>query len=251
MFGRKNTPPKGDEASRQLQKSGVYSMGHGTHPFIVEDRTVEAVKTKKIYSFWSGVWYTAVLSVLLFWVPPFGQMIAGYVGGRKAGSPFKGLLAALLPMCLIFILFMLRFANVFVDPINRFLGLPGEGADYVSSNLPVLGPVFGFMSEYIYAFGSNLWSYEFFIYPYVLTVIFGYVGGILSLQHRKEMEAEGKTHPFSPVTIVNAAPQPYSSQDNPDPSQDEAPKKEGPTAMTVGKPSKNWKMKNDRHKGKW
>jgi hypothetical protein len=39
-----------------------------------------------------------LLSILLFWLPTFGPLIAGYVGGRRAGSAGRALAAALLPM---------------------------------------------------------------------------------------------------------------------------------------------------------
>lgn len=41
--------------------------------------------------------WMAVLSLLLFWLPLLGPLLAGFVGGRTAGSGSRGLLAALLP----------------------------------------------------------------------------------------------------------------------------------------------------------
>lgn len=38
-----------------------------------------------------------LLSVLLFWLPFLGSLIAGFVGGRKAGNALLGLLAASMP----------------------------------------------------------------------------------------------------------------------------------------------------------
>jgi hypothetical protein len=37
------------------------------------------------------------LSVALFWIPFLGSLIAGFVGGRKAGGIGEGLIAAVLP----------------------------------------------------------------------------------------------------------------------------------------------------------
>lgn len=41
-----------------------------------------------------------VLSILLFWLPIVGPLIAGFVGGRKAGTVSNALLAVFLPAIL-------------------------------------------------------------------------------------------------------------------------------------------------------
>ncbi len=246
MFGRKKSASQ-DETTKQLQASGVYSMGHAPHPYIVDGETVEAVKEKRIYSFWSAVWYTTILSLLLFWFPPFGQMIAGYVGGRKAGIPWKGALAAFTPMSILFLLFFLRAMQSHVSEIEWFLGLPSHGADYVSTHLPVFGPVLGFMSDYLQKFAAALWSTDYFIYPYVLTVIFGYVGGIMSLQHRRETEAEGLEHPFFPVAVPSIHMPVFMPKPEPAAAAASAEQPE----PAPGRTEKGWKMKKDRKKGKW
>lgn len=41
--------------------------------------------------------WMAVISLLLFWLPLAGPLLAGFVGGRTAGSAGRGLLAAILP----------------------------------------------------------------------------------------------------------------------------------------------------------
>ena len=37
------------------------------------------------------------LAILLGWIPIVGPAIAGYVGGRKAGSPGRGVIAGIIP----------------------------------------------------------------------------------------------------------------------------------------------------------
>lgn len=44
----------------------------------------------------ASVWIVG-LSILLGWIPVIGPAIAGYVGGRKAGSPSRGLIAGIIP----------------------------------------------------------------------------------------------------------------------------------------------------------
>lgn len=52
--------------------------------------------------------WMAVLSLLLFWLPVLGPLIAGWVGGYTAGSAGRGLQAALIPvviLCLMLVVF--------------------------------------------------------------------------------------------------------------------------------------------------
>ena len=44
-----------------------------------------------------GMIWMAVISLLLFWLPAIGPLIAGIVGGKVAGGVGNGFLAALLP----------------------------------------------------------------------------------------------------------------------------------------------------------
>lgn len=48
--------------------------------------------------------WMVVISLVLFWLPVAGPLLAGFVGGRTAGSAGRGVLAAILPtivLCLI------------------------------------------------------------------------------------------------------------------------------------------------------
>ena len=50
--------------------------------------------------------WMAVISLLLFWLPLIGPLLAGFIGGRSAGSAGRGLLAAVLPAAILcFVLF--------------------------------------------------------------------------------------------------------------------------------------------------
>ena len=55
-----------------------------------DDEEAKKFEGPVVYSFWSAVKYTFTLSLLLWWLPIFGQMIAGYVGGRRAGVALEG-----------------------------------------------------------------------------------------------------------------------------------------------------------------
>jgi hypothetical protein len=45
----------------------------------------------------SAILWMFVLSLLLFWLPVLGPLIAGFVGGRKAGSLGNAVIAVILP----------------------------------------------------------------------------------------------------------------------------------------------------------
>ena len=45
----------------------------------------------------SAIVWMFILSILLFWLPIIGPLVAGFIGGRKAGSLGNAVLAALLP----------------------------------------------------------------------------------------------------------------------------------------------------------
>lgn len=88
------------------------------------------------------------LSALLFWMPIVGGLIAGFVGGQKAGSPGRGAVAAVLPG-LLFTVFVMLFGTLLGSiPIigHVFALLAGMGTIVLSTvNLIplVLGAVVG------------------------------------------------------------------------------------------------------------
>ncbi len=45
----------------------------------------------------AGMFWMIIISLLLFWLPGIGSLIAGIVGGKQAGGVGAGILAALLP----------------------------------------------------------------------------------------------------------------------------------------------------------
>jgi hypothetical protein len=45
----------------------------------------------------SAILWMFLLSILLFWLPVIGPLIAGFVGGRKAGTVGNAILAVILP----------------------------------------------------------------------------------------------------------------------------------------------------------
>ena len=52
----------------------------------------------------SGTLWILLISILLFWLPTFGPLIAGFVGGKKAGGVGAGIMAAFLPAVILTVL---------------------------------------------------------------------------------------------------------------------------------------------------
>lgn len=67
-----------------------------------------------------GALWMMVISVLLFWLPVIGPLLAGLVGGKKAGGVGNGILAALLPGVVLAVVLLLAS--------TLMTGLPVVGA---------------------------------------------------------------------------------------------------------------------------
>lgn len=50
------------------------------------------------------------LAILIGWIPIVGPAVAGYIGGRKAGSPGRGFVAGLIPAVIVGILVVVILA---------------------------------------------------------------------------------------------------------------------------------------------
>ena len=88
------------------------------------------------------------LSVALSWIPFVGGLVAGFVGGRKAGSLGKALAAVFLPGVILFLVTILMGALVGWIPIvgSLWAAIAGAGGWLVSfmNVLPlVLGAAVG------------------------------------------------------------------------------------------------------------
>src|SRR5438309_1579053 len=108
------------------------------------------------FSFWSSSRIILILSFLLWWIPPAGPMIAGYVGGRRAGSPIKAVIAALMPVFAIYIANITYAHNFASHPADFVAQLPMAVGDAAASILPFLLPYKQFMISYLQGFVQGL-----------------------------------------------------------------------------------------------
>lgn len=66
-----------------------------------------------------------VLSILLFWLPILGPLIAGFVGGRKAGTLGNAILAVILPGIVFGVLVFLLASLLTATPLFGFAAAAG------------------------------------------------------------------------------------------------------------------------------
>ncbi|MFO7992304.1 MAG: hypothetical protein R6U61_08460 [Thermoplasmata archaeon] len=140
------------------------------------------------YDFWSGVKFTIVLSALLWWLPLFGPMLAGYVGGRRTGGPKKGVLAAITGLIVIAVFHFAFTHALFPSSVTATLNYPNMivAAAYQSQ---AIAPYARFMELYWGSFFTSiLGGLPYSPNSYIITIIFAYVGGVISVDKVRELD---------------------------------------------------------------
>ena len=173
-----------DEITNTLIDRGVYRLSE-----VYEDEEIKKFRDLQVpYSFWSAVKYSFILTVLLWWLPVFGQMVAGFVGGRRAGKPWKGVLAALVPLTIIFIVSLLVENGTIPTVIMGFDWTPSRLLVRIEEAVPLLAPYIVFVDMYMTSFIDTIQiSTNMRMDVYIITAAFAYIGGILAEQSRREM----------------------------------------------------------------
>lgn len=187
-----------DEITNTLIDRGVYRLSE-----VYEDEEIKKFKDIKVpYSFWSAVKYSFILTILLWWLPVFGQMVAGFVSGRRAGKPWKGVLAALVPLTVIFLLSLLVDNGVIPTVINGIDWTPTHILVLLQDAVPLLAPYIVFVQMYLTSFIDTIQiATDVRVDVYIITAAFAYIGGILADQSRMEMNYVAK-HGGNSMTVV-------------------------------------------------
>ena len=74
----------------------------------------------------AAIGWMFLLEILLFWIPFVGSLIAGIVGGRKAGSLGNAIIAVFLPVVVFSLLLgLMATALVTIPLVGAFAGLGG------------------------------------------------------------------------------------------------------------------------------
>ncbi|MCL4346808.1 MAG: hypothetical protein M1117_02675 [Candidatus Thermoplasmatota archaeon] len=143
----------------------------------------------KPYSILSASKYILMISLMLYWLPLIGQMIGGFIGGRRAGSPLRAIIAALLPVMILFGLSSALHAGLIPIRFQNATILTYTLVRDALERLPVASPYVSFATTYVGSFIDELrTAASFKVGNYLITLAFAYVGGILSAQSRRELE---------------------------------------------------------------
>ena len=167
-----------------LLRRGVYRISD------IEDEEIKKFKSSgTVFSFWGAVKYTFILTLLLWWLPIFGQMIAGYVGGRRAGTPLKAILASLVPVVAIFTLMFLFSSGILPSQVNGVTINPELLFTNFGAGVPYIAPYLQFAGLYVQSFMGVMQSISLLkVDNYIVLVAFAYIGGVLAQQTRRELE---------------------------------------------------------------
>jgi hypothetical protein len=85
-----------------------------------------------------------LISILLFWLPVIGPFLAGYIGGKKAGSVENALLAVFLPAIIVGALIFAFSALLLGLPLIGFLfALGGVAASLIHVGPLLVGAIIG------------------------------------------------------------------------------------------------------------
>lgn len=137
----------------------------------IEVGSVSGLQAK--HGVYRGAFWITLLSLLLWWIPVLGPAVAGYVGGRKAGTPLRGAIAALIPISVAFGALALLSSTTSAVPA-AVRNLVEAGYNGVLGSLPfdfpILGYVLGNLAAVMKAGPDALFS----------VLAFALVGGVVS-----------------------------------------------------------------------
>jgi len=146
---------------------------------VVGERTV--IHHAARYGIVRGMTWTVILSALLFWLPVVGPAIAGYVGGRKAGGPMRGIIAVLIPAMVMFVMVAAVTENMDLVPTGMVSDVsfdPETLADLPAQAVPLLGGLQRSVDSWMSTPPDVMF----------IMLVFALVGGALSSLRRREEE---------------------------------------------------------------
>jgi len=142
------------------------------------------VNSRSFYDPKSGLFFAVLLSFFLWWIPYLGQMIPGYVCGRRAGSIKNGLISVVVASIILII------STAIISGLLSIMFMEGNTAFINTFGGMTNGIIVG-----IYDFTNYLASFATIsngglyvnVNAFAMLIAFGVVGGVMSDQSRKEI----------------------------------------------------------------
>ncbi|MCJ2541000.1 MAG: hypothetical protein LN414_07015, partial [Candidatus Thermoplasmatota archaeon] len=166
-----------DEALHGPEKMDAFKSK--ADEMVVGERTV--IHHAARYGIVRGMTWTVILSALLFWLPVVGPAIAGYVGGRKAGGPLRGIIAVLIPAMVLFVMLAAASESMDMVPTGMVSGVsfdPEALADIPAQSIPLVAGLQQSIGSWAAAPPDVMF----------IMIVFAIVGGALSSLRRREEE---------------------------------------------------------------
>ncbi len=210
VMGRRKVDKELDEMSRYLLSKGTFSLKDSGN---AADRMIlKALKRSeaRIYRFWLGVFYAFALMLSLYWLPLFGPMIAGYIGGKRTGSPTRGVIAGLIVAGIFYIMSapdMLAYI-----PVN-IMAMRDNLVSASVAQFPWMSPMMSFVVSYTTP-TVTLLSGKIGYTPqtYSILLVFAYIGGTMAKQRREEIRLLALSRIASGLTLqAMLEPMPHHS----------------------------------------
>lgn len=199
-------PPR-QESTREQQHEFINMFPEELRDYLI--KILDPTKRKKAIGeayktsvFVASYWMIAIFLVLLF-LPDsrfFAPFIGGYIGGRKAGTTWKGLLAAMIPFFILGVIDVLVFYNLIYHFYDLYIPTAGILGQNLLNVLTEFGMETGGMDGSFYDPGTTLSKYC--IYMMVAAIIGGAMEDI-------DREREGK---IAHMMTVSNLSDPYTKR---------------------------------------
>jgi hypothetical protein len=133
-------------------------------------------REKGEYSWKSSLTIAFIASILLWWLPIFGQMIAGYVSGRAAGNKYRGLFNTLIVSASVgLVSFIFSYIAVIPHSVKYYL------SSVILYHISIVSPYGAWLASSV---GQMFTSFTYFLsyFPpnWAVLIAFGFVGGSMS-----------------------------------------------------------------------
>jgi hypothetical protein len=192
----------GDDHTNKLMTDGVYRL---------EEKGKKRIRIKR-YSFWSSLKVISLLSFLLWWLPTIGQVIAGYVGGRRSPSPWKAVIAAMIPVTIIFCITYAYTHGIMSAQISTLYNLPSSLASGLATTVPFTAPYLTFVGAYMTGLIDFLNStLALWLNGILVTILFAYIGGLAAERERNALDFRKRFSLLVPQSLKKNHHTVYSS----------------------------------------